>query len=429
MKFKKILSFFSNRFFTFLSKKYKADYKVQKLVAQKVFYVILYAHFFRKNVSLRGLSQDFNDILLQKKMFGDQQYQTIHYSSFHYRLDNINPDYYKSLYEKALNKISPLCTQKGQKTNFLTFDSTTVSLSSKVLSLGFKESGNSRSNSVKFTVGFDGWLPQSVDLYTEAKYGNENNALGETILNTDIAAGRIILFDRGISNRALFDKFTDRDNLFITRLNSGYKIDVTNSLHSFKKKNDKPGDLIITKEQQGYLYSRASKKTKHTYRVIHCKSNKRNQKSEKVQSKARRMFYGTKKHANKTKDEIVEEIQGEELIFVTNIPAEQMDAQEIAACYKKRWDIEKFFRFIKQELNFKHFLNRSEKGILSLVYIRMILAILILFYKLKNNLKGYKPVKNAIRLEIMRERSMLPETKKCKQIRAGPIPVQEKCNF
>jgi Transposase DDE domain/Domain of unknown function (DUF4372) len=38
-------------------------------------------------------------------------------------------------------------------------------------------------------------------------------------------------------------------------------------------------------------------------------------------------------------------------------------AEEIAALYKRRWDIELFFRWVKQTLKIKHFLGRSENAV------------------------------------------------------------------
>ena len=61
--------------------------------------------------------------------------------------------------------------------------------------------------------------------------------------------------------------------------------------------------------------------------------------------------------------------------------------------YKHRWEIEVFFKFLKQELNFSHLINRSENGIKVMLYCTMIAAILLLTYKELNGLKGYKIMK------------------------------------
>jgi len=77
--------------------------------------------------------------------------------------------------------------------------------------------------------------------------------------------------------------------------------------------------------------------------------------------------------------------------FLTNI--DFLTAQEITELYKSRWEIETFFKFIKQELNFSHLLNRSENGIKVLMYLTMITAILLTIYKKTNKIVGWMVAK------------------------------------
>jgi hypothetical protein len=84
---------------------------------------------------------------------------------------------------------------------------------------------------------------------------------------------------------------------------------------------------------------------------------------------------------------------GETILFVTNIDSEILSAADVTIFYKCRWEIEVFFKFIKQELNFSHLINRSENGIKVMLYCTMIAAILLLAYREINGLKGYKIMK------------------------------------
>ena len=79
--------------------------------------------------------------------------------------------------------------------------------------------------------------------------------------------------------------------------------------------------------------------------------------------------------------------RGETLWFLTNML--EPGPETIIALYRRRWDIEVFFRFIKQELNFKHFISTSPNGIKVVLYMTLILAMLILIYKKMNGI-GYK---------------------------------------
>ena len=82
---------------------------------------------------------------------------------------------------------------------------------------------------------------------------------------------------------------------------------------------------------------------------------------------------------------------GETIYFITNIL--DLDTVTIAKIYKLRWDIEVFFRFIKQELNIKHLLNHSENGVKVQVYVTLLSAILLIVFKKGNQIPSYKIAK------------------------------------
>ena len=86
-----------------------------------------------------------------------------------------------------------------------------------------------------------------------------------------------------------------------------------------------------------------------------------------------------------------------EIWFLINLM--DISNNDVILLYKKRWDIEMFFRFIKQELNFTHFLSTNINGIKVVLYMTMILAILILIYKKYNEL-GYKRTINRFKIEL-----------------------------
>ena len=55
------------------------------------------------------------------------------------------------------------------------------------------------------------------------------------------------------------------------------------------------------------------------------------------------------------------EEDGKELVFISNDL--ERTAVEIAALYKSRWQIELFFKWIKQNLKIKRFIGRSENAV------------------------------------------------------------------
>ena len=83
-------------------------------------------------------------------------------------------------------------------------------------------------------------------------------------------------------------------------------------------------------------------------------------------------------------------------------------AEEIAALYKQRWEIELFFKWIKQNLKIKHFLGVSENAVKIQIYVALI-AVLIL--RTAHNAQKTIPRPQAlawlVRLNIMHRRSLL----------------------
>lgn len=83
--------------------------------------------------------------------------------------------------------------------------------------------------------------------------------------------------------------------------------------------------------------------------------------------------------------------KGKKYRFLTNLF--DLPADEVLAIYKSRWDIEVFFKFIKQHLNAKHFLSRDLNGIKVVFYMILIAALLILTFKELNNIESFKIAK------------------------------------
>jgi IS4 transposase len=79
----------------------------------------------------------------------------------------------------------------------------------------------------------------------------------------------------------------------------------------------------------------------------------------------------------------------EEFRLVTNIF--DMPAEDIVSLYKKRWNIELFFKWIKQHLTIKKLVERTFNSISMQVYCALIIYILILLikYRFKSNLSTF----------------------------------------
>lgn len=69
---------------------------------------------------------------------------------------------------------------------------------------------------------------------------------------------------------------------------------------------------------------------------------------------------------------------GEEtLLLVTNQNEDQLSAELVAELYRRRWQIELFFRWIKCILGNRHWLAESERGVSLQIYLALIAALLL----------------------------------------------------
>ncbi len=71
-------------------------------------------------------------------------------------------------------------------------------------------------------------------------------------------------------------------------------------------------------------------------------------------------------------------------VFLTN--HFKLAAKTIADIYKERWQIEIFFRFIKQNLKIKAFIGNSENAVLTQIYAALIVYLLLCYLKFMCNL-------------------------------------------
>lgn len=66
-------------------------------------------------------------------------------------------------------------------------------------------------------------------------------------------------------------------------------------------------------------------------------------------------------------------------VYLTNIF--HLDAKEIADIYKERWQVELFFRWIKQHLKIKSFLGTSPNAVMSQIWVALCAYLLLAHLK------------------------------------------------
>lgn len=330
------------------------DKHAKKLQGELLFKLLFYCSLTEKDNSLRGMQSALESSLFRALSPENSPIKIAH-SSISDRLSTIKFEYFEKIFKHCVKRYKK--SKEITKNETVRYDSTIVSLSSKILDIGYNLKGGDaeKYKLLKFTVGYSD-IPECIYFYTAQTYNSENVALTETLINHNKKGkSNITVFDRGITSRANYDKLTDNNIMYISRLdpNAKHTIHTENILKTPIDTNT----LTILSDSWIYLYTQHKKRSKHAVRVI---------------------------TAIKKED-------GEKISFITNI--KKTKAKEITEIYKSRWEIEVFFKFIKQHLNFSHLLNRSENGIKIVMYVTMIVAILLEHYKTIYNIKGYKIAK------------------------------------
>ena len=75
---------------------------------------------------------------------------------------------------------------------------------------------------------------------------------------------------------------------------------------------------------------------------------------------------------------------GQHYVFLTNIF--HLSARSIADIYRQRWQIELFFKWIKQNLKIKSFFGTSENAVMTQIWIAIITLLLLAYYKFRAKL-------------------------------------------
>jgi len=363
---KELLSVIPDEQISRLAVNTQVDYCTKVLYGRSVFYMILYSLLESDRTSLRTMEDIFNSVKF-KFLFNLDQSKTVRYSSISERLSVMEVSFFEKLFDHFYNQLSQLYSQQElDKYNLVRVDSTMVAETSVKLAKGisFKHKNNDKKQA-KFTVAFDGILPCDVKTFLTQSEINECLTIPQVIKDhARKYKQKLYVFDRGMNKRSVFDELQSETIDFVTRLNPGT---LYQSVEVLEQSDRLIGNLKLLKDEIVYLFNwvnnrKTKELTKETFRLI----------------------------TTENKD-------GEILLFLSNLKQEK--AENITDLYRKRWDIEVFFRFIKQELNFSHFMSTNENGIKIILYMTLILSMLLLIYKRLNNV-GYKTAKRRFGIEL-----------------------------
>ena len=346
-----------------LAEETNVDHQTKKLYGRNVFNLLLYGLLDGERVGLRTL-QDFYNSRYFKALFRLPGIKSVKYNSISARLARMNVDFFEKAYQSVYKQCSQLYDQNTLSSKYMItrVDSTMVCEAANKLeqgiNVGSKKDGKKQ---IKYTISLTNMFPSSMEIFMQQQHISEDYTIPNVISKLiDKGKDNVFVFDRGVTSREIFCELDENNLSFVTRLNPNsryvYLEDVSQPDNSIFR------NLTVLKDMRVHLYKTGNNVVEYPFRLL-----------------------------------ITQNEKEKKFLFLTN--RFDLSCEEIINIYRHRWDIEVFFRFIKQELNFRHFISVNENGIRILLYMTMILAMLILIYK-KINGFGYKTAKRRFALEF-----------------------------
>lgn len=217
-----------------------------------------------------------------------------------------------------------------------------------------------KKGAIKLHVGLDhsGLMPAFMSV-TEGKCHDIQAARG-----IDLPTGSIIAVDRGYNDYEWFNDLNNKGIFFVTRLKKNARFKVV----ARRTVNKKDG---LTSDQEIKLTS---------------------QKGGLYEGQLRRVGY------------ICPET-GKHYFFLTNNM--KLSAKTIAAIYKERWQIELFFKWIKQNLKIKSFVGTSKNAVLTQIWIAMCAYLLMAYLKFASRITmAVSEMVRLLQLNLFERRSL-----------------------
>ena len=280
-------------------------------------------------------------------------------------LARINENKPAVLYEALFGKLLSRCQAHSPghgfrfKNPLYSLDASTIDL---CLSVFPWAEFRSTKGAVKLHVGLNhgGYLPEFVTI-TDGK--TSDIKVGRTV---KFPKGSIVVVDRGYTDYAWYKELTDKGIFFVTRLKSNAQYHVT-------VQRDVASDSGLTCDQT-IEFSGA-------------------QTARKCPIPLRRIGY---------RDPITDK----HYVFLTN--HFKLTAKTIANIYKARWQVELFFKWIKQNLKIKSFVGTTKNAVMTQIWIAMCVYLLLAFIKFQSKLtKSMQQILRLLQLNLFEKRELI----------------------
>lgn len=276
---------------------------------------------------------------------------------------NRSEEVFGKIYADLLSRyhhILPDSPKRSRKNNLYIFDSTTITLFQEIIrGVGLSKTDGRRKGGIKVHT----LLHAAHDIPTMVRHsaGSDNDAQFLKLIS--LPPGSVIVFDKGYRHYATYNQFSRQNITWVTRHrdSSVYKIEKKCVVNDYQKQKGITSDRIIT------LGHSTTKRT--------------------PQVPARMVSYRdpvTKKHFQ----------------FITN--NFQLAPLTIANYYQQRWQIETFFKRIKQNYPLSYFLGDSENAIKIQIWCALIADLLLKVIKAgTRSTMAFSNLNGLVRLHLM----------------------------
>ena len=268
---------------------------------------------------------------------------------------------FEALFEKLLKRCQGVVPghQFRFKNPLYSLDSSTIDL---CLSVFPWAKFRTTKGAVKLHVGLNhaGYLPEFVTL-TE---GRKHDVTVGRILK--FPKGSMVVMDKAYNDYSWYKQLTDNGIFFVTRLKANAKYRVVERREVLQNKG-------LTSDQT----------IEFTGLQI----------AKKCPVQLRRIGFR-------------DPATGKHYVFLTN--NFKLAARTIADIYKARWQVELFFKWIKQNLKIKSFVGTSKNAVMTQIWIALCMYLLLAFLKFQSKLtKSMQQILRLLQLNLFEKRDMM----------------------
>jgi len=251
--------------------------------------------------------------------------------------ETLDYSFYSSLFQALYQRCVHHAPRHGFrfKNKLFSLDGSLISLSMKVFPWA---DYNCKKAAFKLHIGLDhaGFIPA----FAAITLGRESESSQARLWN--YPKGSVLVFDKGYNSYQWHNTLTDKGLIWVTRIRG-------NALYRVVERRSTGSNAAITSDQI----------IEYTGKQMH----------QTQLRPIRRVGYKdpeTNKH----------------YVFITN--NFHWSAQTIADIYKQRWQVELFFKWIKQNLKIKSFLGTTENAVMTQVMVALCNYLLLAFLKFKS---------------------------------------------